>query len=326
MEDERLAGSSHLMLVVDAGGTKTAAWLVDARDPASLDVLGRGHASAGNPLSSGFNGAIEAIARAIDDALTDAGQAGVVVPKAVLSVAGSANHHLRDQINAWAKERRFAKRVAVVSDVLPILAAGAPQCQGVALVAGTGSVAFARGADGQSILCGGWGYLLGDEGSGYAIGRTALRQALLDMETSTRRPLTDAVLRAMEAKAPVDITRAIYRDDDPRAAIAAIAPIVINAAEGDDPDAQGIVETAAHDLAGLAARAVTQVKLLERPIPIAVAGGVFINSRRIQQELELELRRRGVVCTLQPVDEPLMGCVCLADDQYAGSLVTWCDC
>ena len=58
---------------------------------------------------------------------------------------------------------------------------------GVALIAGTGSVAFGRAADGRTIRCGGWGYLLGDEGSGYAIGRAALRLAPRRFRS---RPLT----------------------------------------------------------------------------------------------------------------------------------------
>ncbi len=326
------AGSSHqsasqeLLLVVDAGGTKTAAWLVDPAEDENEQVLGRGSAAAGNPLSVGFPQATRAIAQAVAAAKHQARHSATRIPRAILSIAGSANHQLRDYFVQSARETALAERIAVVSDVLPVLAAGAPDCRGVALIAGTGSVAFARDGDGRTTLCGGWGYLLGDEGSGYVIGRAALQFALQELESNaTPRPLSTAALKAIGANTVLDVTKSIYRRADPRSAIASVAPVVIAAADENDPDAQAIVDRAAADLATLVARAVQSIGFAAAPFPLAVAGSVLVRSHRLPQQLQVELRRVGLAADLSVVDQPLKGCVRLAIPECGGDLITWHD-
>src|SRR3954453_13851368 len=136
--------SRNLVLVADTGGTKTAAWLVGLAAGESHHVLGQARTSAGNPLSVGF----EKATQAIYDALCQAKQSALLdeqrVPQAILSIAGAANRDMSQRFIAWAQKVSFAQRVAIVSDVFPILAAGTPDCCGVALIAGTGSSAFGR--------------------------------------------------------------------------------------------------------------------------------------------------------------------------------------
>ena len=314
-----------LLLAVDAGGTKTAAWLVDAANFDVFRVLGRGRSTAGNPLSVGFEGATRAIGAAVAAAKSDAGRASDRVARAVLSIAGAANQQLRDQFISWARETGFAECVAIVSDVLPVLAAGTRDCRGVALISGTGSVAFGRGADGRTVLCGGWGYLLGDEGSGYTLGRAALRNALHTLEVSTHTTLSDSTLAAIGAASAMDVTRTIYRSADPRSAIAALAPVVIAAADAGDSEAQASIDLAANDLALLVARTIQLIDGEQDPVSLAVGGGVLAGSRRLRDQLEMELRRRGVNCETTVVEEPLEGCVRLAAASYSGNLVTWHD-
>jgi N-acetylglucosamine kinase-like BadF-type ATPase len=316
-------GQPDLLLVVDAGGTKTAAWLVDPSRGEDERILGRGSATAGNPLSVGFPEATRAISVAVAAARHDAHRPAMRVPRAILSIAGSANHQLRDHFIQSLRGTSLADRVAIVSDVLPILAAGTPRCTGVALISGTGSVAFARAADGRTTLCGGWGYLLGDEGSGYAIGRAGLQFALHNLELkAARQPLTEAVLSAIGASTSLDVTKTIYRRADPRAAIASLALPIIAAADRDDPDAQEIVDTAAADLAKLVARTIQAMGLGDTQFPLAVAGGVIVSSQRLPQQLQVELRRFGLVAEMQVVAEPLEGCIRLAAPDCAG-LLTW---
>jgi N-acetylglucosamine kinase-like BadF-type ATPase len=312
-----------LLLVVDAGGTKTAAWLVDTSKADEGRILGRGRASAGNPLSIGFSESTRAILEAVAAAQDDAKRNGRA-PRAMLSIAGAANPRLRDHFLDWAQSEAFAKRVAVVPDVLPVLAAGTPNCCGVALIAGTGSVALARSADGHTTLCGGWGYLLGDEGSGYSIGRAALRCALICMEAhSARSPFVRAVLEKTTVNSVMELTKAVYEQPFPRTAIAAIAPIVVQAAEAGDADAQAILDEAAHDLAKLAERAARCLNENEDPITLAASGGLLVSSHRLQQSLQVELTRSGLGIEMRVVDEPLEGCVKLAASGFADSFIKW---
>ena len=202
---------------------------------------------------------------------------------------------MRRQFIDWAHATGLAQQVAIVPDVLPVLAAGTPQCCGVALICGTGSSAFARSADGRTSLCGGWGYLLGDEGSGYAIGRAAIRAALDDEESnSPRRPLTSAQLQVFNARTAKELAQAVYRSADPRATVASLAPMVIRAAEDGDPLAAALVDQAARDLAALASRAAHVVGLADGPFALAVTGGVVVSSQRLQSQLHSALRAMGL--------------------------------
>jgi N-acetylglucosamine kinase-like BadF-type ATPase len=310
--------------VVDAGGTKTAAWLVDLARPEANRVVGHGRSTAGNPLSVGFAEAAQAIREAITLARGEAGQGTGIAQRAVLSIAGAANDKMREQFVEWARHSHFAERVAIVSDVLPVLAAGTDKCCGVALISGTGSVAYGRAADGRSYLRGGWGYLLGDEGSGYAIGRDALRRSLHVLESDrSRTPLVETVTKSLGVERVLDLTRAIYGGPHPRVAIAAIAPYVIKLAEEGDADSQSIIDAAAGELAALVARTVQAIEPIEPPITLAAAGGILLSSKRLQDQLHVALRNRGIESELHLVDEPLKGCVRLASPEWDGKLVKW---
>jgi N-acetylglucosamine kinase-like BadF-type ATPase len=315
--------ANDLLLVVDAGGTKTAAWLVDQSKSDNGRVLGRGRASAGNPLSIGFTESTRAIVEAVAGALAEAKHDGRPA-LAMLSIAGAANPRLRDHFLDWAQSEKLAKRIAVVPDVLPVLAAGMQDCCGVALIAGTGSVALARSAGGHSTIFGGWGYLLGDEGSGYSIGRAALRSALYCMESgSVRSPLVQAVLEKTTVNSVMELTKAVYEQPFPRTAIAAIAPLVVQAAHNGEADANVILDEAARELANLVSRAVRCLKLQDGSVKLAASGGLLVSSQRLQQSLESEFKRGGFSLEMQVIEEPLEGCIRLAAPKFAESLIKW---
>jgi N-acetylglucosamine kinase-like BadF-type ATPase len=315
--------SDDLLLVVDAGGTKTAAWLVDGANSGEHRILGRGLASAGNPLSAGFPEATRAILEATTSALSAAAHNGRV-SRALMSIAGAANPRLRDHFLDWAQSEGFAKRLAIVPDVLPVLAAGSTKCCGVALIAGTGSVAMIRSADGHSMLVGGWGYLLGDEGSGYSIGRAALQHTLACLEANSERGiLVQSVLEKTSVKSVRELTSAVYEQPFPRIAIAAMAPLVMSAAEAGEAVATAILDGAARELAELVGRAATYLDSTDNPVALAASGGILVGSARLQQSLRNELGSHDSKFELRVVDEPLDGCVRLAAPEFAESLVKW---
>jgi glucosamine kinase len=316
-----------LVVVVDTGGTKTAVWLVEPIGASEHHVLGRARTSAGNPLSVGFEKATQAVHEAIALARQAAGLAEGRISRAVLSIAGAANRDMTARFVAWCGTVHIADRIAIVSDVLPILAAGTPDCCGVALISGTGSSAFGRAADGRTKRCGGWGYLLGDEGSGYAIGRGALQHALRSLEAGdTGHGLAAKVIAALGVKSVTELTRAIYGSGDPRHAVAALAPLVCSAADDGDPKANSLLDVAAAELAELAARTAEALGIADSGFPLAVSGGLLMSSCPLQDRLRTELLERNLKCELQVVREPLAGCVRLADPKFAGGLVNWHAC
>jgi N-acetylglucosamine kinase-like BadF-type ATPase len=232
---------------------------------------------------------------------------------------------MSERIGAWARTKSLAERTAIVSDLLPILAAGTPDCCGVAVISGTGSAAFGRAADGSAKRCGGWGYLLGDEGSGYAMGRAALRFTLHCLEVGKPyQGLAETILASLGANSVTELTRTIYSTENPRHAIAALAALVSTSADNGDPSAGQIIDDAAVELAALAARTAESVGLETTGFPLAVSGGVLIKSKRLREKLEAELRSRNLACELNVVREPLAGCVRLAaEPRFADALITW---
>ncbi len=318
----------ELFLAVDTGGSKTAACVADLNAPQETCILGHGRSTAGNPFSVGFAEATRAIASAIEQACTAAEQDCERVSRLILSIAGAANPQISQQFVHWAHDTYQVDQVAIVSDVLPILAAGTPNCCGIALIAGTGSIAFGRAADGRTKRCGGWGYLLGDEGSGYSVGRSALSHALRELECETLwhpKSLTEAVVSKLHVKTVTELTKTVYTNADSRSFIASLAPLVVTAAEHGDKKAEAILDWAATELAELGARTADLMDGSDEPISLALGGGFLVRSHRLQEQLGEWLHKFKVEHVAKLVTDPLEGCIRLADSQFAGTLVTWHD-
>ena len=309
--------AAELILAVDAGGTKTAACLARAKGAASYEILGRSRAVGANPLRIGFDQAVANISIAAAAAADDAGLPGAFAGRAVLSVAGAADPTIADEVERRLREAKIAEQIAVVSDVLPVFAAGV-EGAGIALIAGTGSVAYGRTEDGRTIRCGGWGYLLGDDGSGFAIGRSALRFALKDLETDvdSHESLTTTLLDKLDSRSASELISAVYTNPDSREVIASLALCVGQAAEAGDAVAKGILDQAARELARLAMRAAQSLNLDLRSIPLAVAGGVFVGSKVLREAVATQLAAMGLPPEIRLVADPLDGCLRLAATMF----------
>ncbi len=134
---------------VDGGGTKTEAWL--AHGPRSApQLLGRGSAGPGNPQAAGVAGASENILAAIRAAFADAELRTQSVGTACLALAGVGRETLRAQMQHWAQSAGLAQQIQVVHDAQAVLAGGTPHGCGIALICGTGSLAFGLTATGSS--------------------------------------------------------------------------------------------------------------------------------------------------------------------------------
>lgn len=320
----RPESAAELVLAVDAGGTKTAACLARAARNGDYATLGRGRSGGANPLSHGMDAAVAAVADAVAAAAADAKLPDPQTARGVFSIAGAANPAIAAEFVRRARAAGLAERIAVVSDVLPVLAAGTDDGVGIALIAGTGSVAFGRAADGRTVRCGGWGYLLGDDGSGYAIGRAALRLALEDLETNPHQPtkLTTAMLGELNAAAAADLVKAIYTAVTPRSAIATLAPRVVQLADAGDTAARAILADAARDLAQLVTRTANLLGI-GGPIPVAAAGGVLVGSPILRDAVVSQLVAAGHNVEMRLVAEPVEGCLRLATRAMLSSLVEW---
>ena len=312
--------TDQLVLGIDGGGSKTVAWLANLSAEGEPSVVGRGTAGPSNPQATGFDQALENLDRAIADAFDQGAIAAGPVAAAVLGLAGSDRQENRDVLRRWADDRRLARRFRVVTDALPVLVAGSPEGWGVALISGTGSFAFGQSPDGRSARAGGWGYLFGDEGSGYAIALAGLRAAV--QSADGRRPATqllDAMLGRLDLRQPQELIPAIYPVADDRTQIASLADVVTKMADQGDAQAQQILDDAASELAAMVAAVARRLGFPNGTFPLALAGGVLLGSETLRSSLEAHVHSLGLCpAPIASVKEPVVGAVTLARAEAEG--------
>jgi N-acetylglucosamine kinase-like BadF-type ATPase len=172
----------------------------------------------------------------------------------------------------------FAAALVGLGHDAPIALAGAIHARpAIAVIAGTGSVAYGEDGAGGSVRVGGWGFLFGDEGSGFAVARDALARAMAEDDRGARSPLGDAALAYFDRRDLHDLATAAQLGRITRGEVAAFARVVHDAARLGDPGAAEIVGAAASALAALAGVAVARLNLTTRAVPVAFCGGAFSN-------------------------------------------------
>ena len=202
----------------------------------------------------------------------------------------------------------------ITNDAMPILYANNEQGVGVALISGTGSVAWGRCASGQTCRAGGWGPILGDEGSGYAIAQAGLRAATKSADgRGQTTDLLDRFLSHLQISTAMELIPKIYADGFGRPEIARMASIVFQADAAGDSVASKIVDRAAEELA-LAARSVaTQLTLPADEWVLSVSGGVLLNQPEFRGQLLSRLSETSSPPReMVAVDQPVAGAVRLA--------------
>jgi N-acetylglucosamine kinase-like BadF-type ATPase len=301
----------QLVLGVDGGGSKTVAWLAPL--VGGDGALGKGAAGPGNPRAIGFEAAQANIEAAIEAAFTDAQIKRGAVSSACLALAGAGHPQAQQMIAAWAMDRRLARTVSVRMDVEAVLGAGPSENWGIALVCGTGSLAWGRSRSGETARSGGWGYLLGDEGSGYAIAIAGLQAAVRSADgRDPPTALLGRFLERLDATVPPDMVRHIYDPGMSRDRIASMADIVFDVAESDEA-AGRIVEAGAQALAECIASVARRLDLTRQPFLLALAGGTVISQSGYRDRILSELARRGLLPgRVINVEEPVRGAIAMA--------------
>lgn len=304
------------LLGIDGGGSSTTAWLADATGK----VLGRGSAGPSNVKAVGVPVGLEALRVAASGAIAEAGIGQEPIAVACLGLAGFDRPEDRQLLQNWNAETIRANRLVLVNDGDLVIAAGTPEGWGIGLIAGTGSIAVGRAADGRTTRAGGWGHLLGDEGSAYAVALAGLR--LTARRADGRVPgldredrLTEPICKAVGVSEPAGLITAVYGRPMDRAAIAALAPMVVEAAERGDRSADAILHVAALDLAAMVEAVARSLGLAEDgQLPVGLAGGFLLGCPRIRRRLldDLAGRRPGRPVEARDVPEPAAGAITLA--------------
>lgn len=290
---------------VDGGGTRTRALALDLEGR----ELGEGEAEGAlvDPRQP------DAAADAIFAAMTRAAEsAGVTLPATALcaGLAGGGREPERSRVGETLRRRQVAKSVQIVTDAEAAFFDAFGDGPGILVIAGTGSMAWGRGESGATLRVGGWGALLGDEGSGYDIGRNALQAAVraADQRAPETR-LLDAILGQLRVGAPEALIPWAARAT--KADIAALAPLACKVAQAGDPAALRILEEALQDLDRHVAALIRRLGPWSRPSEVAPAGGLIGRGGPLHNAFLRAIRHHGCTPVRAPV-RPARGAARLA--------------
>lgn len=308
-----------LVVGIDGGGSRCTALVARLPETAGAEprIVGRGHGGPANPRVAGHDVARASLEAALAAAFAAAGLPRRPAVTACLGLAGVGLAADREAIRDWAVAAGIARRVVVVPDGLLPFGVGPAEPWGVVLIAGTGSLALARprtaplDAIVASDRCGGWGPLLGDEGSGYALGLAALKAVM--RAADGRGPDTSlraAVLARFRVSAPADLVGRLHAPDVGRREIAEVARDALVAAESGDAVAAAIVAAAAGELAAHVSTLARRHNLAVGGYPLRLAGGLLVGSESLRRQVVEALAASG----------PAPGEVIVVADPAAGAV------
>jgi N-acetylglucosamine kinase-like BadF-type ATPase len=200
----------------------------------------------------------------------------------------------------------------VTHDAMTALAGATSGEPGIVAIGGTGSIAFAQNARGETARAGGWGYLFGDEGGAFDIVRQALRAVLREHEGwGARTALTPALIESGSASDANELLHTFYTPGWPRHRIAGLAEIVDRIAEEGDPTAIGILQNAARELALLVGSVRHQLWREGESVRVAWVGGVFRSAILLERFRTLVSLEENTTCEA-PKHGPALGALLLA--------------
>ncbi len=284
-----------IIVGVDGGASRTRAAAVRLEG----SLVGLGVSGPSNYHNVGVEQAVGNIVKALEQALR-----GEEYDVAVVALAGMDTRFDRE-VMGEALGRRLKGRVLVEHDAHAALYAATGGAPGVVVIAGTGSIVYGY-RDGERIVYGDRGWLLGDEGSAYWVGAEALRAAVRRLQEGERTRLAELVLGEMGARDLEELVWRTYSTPHSVERVAALAPLVSRAAEEGDADALEILVRGASILASYAAKAARRVGVDK----VYYTAGMF--SSPIYEDIFLRESERRMVRAERLLTPPLVGCLIMA--------------
>ncbi|HLP15239.1 MAG TPA: BadF/BadG/BcrA/BcrD ATPase family protein [Bacteroidota bacterium] len=309
--------STRYVIGMDGGGTKTVAII------AALDgtIIAEHVAGPTNFQFIGVEKAAQTIYSLICDCCNSAGCTVREISAVTLGLAGAGRtgdqKRMADGLRAYAvSQGTRLKEVIVDSDARIALEGAFKGGPGIIVIAGTGSIAFGKDRHGVIHRVGGWGRILGDEGSGFFIGRAGLTAVTRYIDgRGEKTSLTKLVAEKFCLSDQTEIITAVYQSAFD---VASIAPLVLEAAMKNDQVSRLIVEQASTDLTnhvralGMKITPPSRRKVREK-IPVSLIGGLIANDTLLRRMLlaQMELALPHVQVT-EPLSVPAYGAVVMS--------------
>lgn len=273
--------NKQYIIGVDGGGTKTRAVIGTKEGEVLAYIDGEGT----NIKSTPTNEVRQQIKQLLECLMQKVGTTKNDVSTIFLCVAGGDRQEDLIRWKRWIGLIFPATscRIIITNDAVAALTSGTFTQEGLVVIAGTGSIVYAVQQNHLVSRAGGWGYLLGDEGSGYSIGQEALRIITRNYDAYGlyEDAFTEAVLERLALTDPTGIITLIYEHSQPRVCMASIASTVLLLATQNNDIAKRIVDHAVFHLVQL-----LQMMFKKEPqvksFPIVICGGLFKNGYFVQ--------------------------------------------
>lgn len=302
----------NYVIGIDGGGSKSILTIVDLEK---------------NILLTNIGGPTNICSESLDNVKNE-------LTKLVINSVEKCNLLLKDCISFCigtagadrSEEKRFLEdivksigirgNIIVTSDAEIVLAAETGKMEGIVLISGTGSIAYGINKKGEKFRVGGWGHLLGDEGSGYYIGVEAIKAALKSYDG--REPFTELlpmIIQEMKLKKIEDIISLVYRTNFTKARIASLAKTVEEAYKKGDKKAREILLDASIQLFKLADAAIQRLQLTNTKTTLVVSGSILLKSDFVFESFSKLLAKKYPLISIKKLTKsPAWGAAVIALD------------
>jgi len=281
------------VLGIDGGGSKTVCILMDNK----RQVLGRGEAGASNYQSIGNKAALKSIHSAIYAAANAALKFTntIKISAICLGLAGVGRSGDIEVVKSMVQELQNSQflpitwdlqpaNIVICHDALIALVGGVGHDVGIVVAAGTGSIIFGRNQQGETKRVGGWGYILGDEGSAYKIAVAGMQAALKSYDG---REISTSLVQDFKQHLCLqnieELIEVIYRRGWGVKEIASLAPIVDLAAASGDELANNIIDDAVQELVKATSTVVNTIFSPDSALEVVTTGSVWRGKSQIHE-------------------------------------------
>ncbi len=312
---------SGFVIGIDGGGTKTAAIIANLHG----DILAEHTAGPSNFQIIGVEETARVLFSLIHSCCDSVGCAVGDISAMTIGLTGAGRpvdqQRMKDGFLQYAAQKKNRLRgVKIESDARIALEGAFKGGAGIILIAGTGSIAFGKDAKGNVHRVGGWGRILGDEGSGYFIGKAGMSAVTRHLDSRTpATKLSALVAKKFGFKNQTDIIAAVYKNNFD---LASVAPLVLNAAERGDRICQAIVNIAVIELETHVCALLTKLhtnsrRTVRQKLPLTFIGGLIANETLLAKLLRKRLAEAlPEIQIIKPMAPPVYGAVIMSLSNY----------
>jgi len=295
-----------IFLGIDGGGSKTSCVIGDENS-----LFGTGTSAGSNVVRVGETQARKSLGIAVRAACAEAKIIPTQINKTCVGIAGGARPEIANIVRRLLLEL-VGGEIEIVGDQVIAMEAAFGDGPGVIVIAGTGSIAYGRNAEGELARAGGWGFAISDEGSGHSIGRAAVAASLRAYDHAGHQstsPLLEGIMKFWGVTLVEQLV--VMANSNPN--FPALLPTVLAANEAGDDVAREIFSQAGSELAALAGIVIDRLFKNDESVPVAVSGGIFYNCALVRQIFDKSIRDAYPQALLNnEVIDPVNGALALA--------------